>query len=116
VSADHGRGIAWPAFAAVAAFLAGLGAVAQHAACTSAGYALAVAECEGAELRRLAGLAQRRVEAVQTAQAALARAKAMNLTLDWPRTWNVVRKSTLETQAAAASQAPSEQDSAGSDR
>jgi hypothetical protein len=77
--------------AAIAAFSAGLIAVSQHADCTTAGYRLAVAQRENLELRRGVDQVARRVDALQTPQAAIARAASMKLTsLKYPKTWNVV--------------------------
>ncbi len=87
--------------AVAAALAAGLCAVDQHASCTTAGYALAVAQREGEECRRMADAAERRVAAARTTQATMARAKDMKIPLDWPRTWNVVRASTLAAGLAA---------------
>lgn len=82
--------------AAVAAFAAGLFAVAQHACCTSAGYQLAVAQREGEELHRAAEQAERRVAQLSTVTAATARATPMKLTrLTYPRSWNIVNAATL---------------------
>ena len=89
--------------AAVAAFAAGLIAVAQHADCTSAGYKLAVAQRGNLELRRGVDQLARRVDVLKTPQAATARAAAMKLaSLKYPKTWNVVAATTIERQAVAA--------------
>ena len=98
--------------AVVAAFAAGLVAIAQHAYCTSAGYQLAVAQREGQELSRVADQAERRVAQLSTVTAATARVTPMKLTrLTYPRTWNIVNAGTLraclgETVAAAAPPVP----------
>lgn len=92
--------------AAVAAFAAGLLAVAQHAYCTSAGYRLAVARRAGLELTRCADEAERQVTKLSTAQAATARAASMKLTaLKYPKTWNVVNAATLRACADPANSA-----------
>ena len=88
--------------AAIAAFAAGLVAVAQHADCTTAGYESAVAQREGVELRRQCDQIERRVAILSTVQAATARVAAMKLTsLKYPKTWNVVRPATLRSCAVA---------------
>ena len=97
--------------AVVAAFAAGLVAIAQHACGTSAGYQLAVAQREGQELSRAAEQAERRVAQLSTVTAATARANSMKLTrLAYPRSWNIVNASTLRAcldgQSAAAAPAP----------
>jgi len=98
--------------AAVAAFAAGLVAIAQHAYCTSAGYQLAVAQREGQELRREEEQAERRVAQLSTITAATARATPMKLTrLSYPRNWNIVNAATLRAclgggAPAAAAHAP----------
>ena len=89
--------------AAIAAFSAGLIAVAQHADCTTAGYRLAVSQRENLELRRGVDQVARRVDALRTPQAAMARAAAMKLTsLKYPKTWNVASASTIQRNAVAA--------------
>jgi hypothetical protein len=88
--------------AAIAAFSAGLLAVAQHADCTTAGYRLAVAQRENLELRRGVDQVARRVDALLTPQAAMTRAAAMKLTsLKYPKTWNVASASTIQKNAVA---------------
>jgi len=97
--------------AVVAAFAAGLVAIAQHAYCTSAGYQLAVAQREGQELSRAAEQAERRVAQLSTVTAATARATPMKLTrLTYPRSWNIVNAGTLRScldgPSAAAAPVP----------
>jgi len=93
--------------AAVAAFVAGLLAVSQHAECTAAGYRLAVAQREHLELSRAVDQIERRVDALRTPQAATARAATMKLaSLKYPKTWNVVNATTIERRAAIAFVSP----------
>jgi hypothetical protein len=89
--------------AAVAAFVAGLFAVSNHAECTNAGYRLAVAKRENMELRREVDQAARRVSALRTPQAATARAASMKLaSLKYPKTWNVASSSVVQRCALDA--------------
>jgi hypothetical protein len=86
--------------AAAAAFAAGLLAVSQHAECTNAGYRLAVAQRENLELRRGVDQVGRRVDALRTPQAAMARAASMKLSaLKYPKTWNVVCAASMQRRA-----------------
>jgi hypothetical protein len=88
--------------AVLAAFAAGLVAVAQHASCTSAGYQLAVAQRECVELRRSLAQAERGVTRLETLPAASSRATPMKLaSLRYPKTWNVVSSATLRSLASA---------------
>jgi hypothetical protein len=100
MNARHGGDGVLVGIAAVAAFSAGLIAVSQHADCTTAGYRLAVAQRENLELRRGVDQVARRVDALRTPQAAMARAAAMKLsTLKYPKTWNVVSAAAMERRA-----------------
>jgi hypothetical protein len=70
----------------LAAAAAGTGtiAVAQHNACTAAGYKLAEARREGLRLQREIAAAQERLAALRAPAATLARARAMGLALEYP--------------------------------
>ncbi len=77
--AREGAVLIWMLAAAAAG--TGVIAVAQHNACTAAGYKLAQARREGLRLQRELAAAQERLAALRAPAATLARARAMGLDL-----------------------------------
>lgn len=83
------EGVLLPA-AVMAALGVGLLAVALHRECTESGYELARAQRDSVRLRRELTWAQQRVAALRAPAALLGRARAMGLTVHYPRRWNVI--------------------------
>ncbi len=90
-----------PGFAPLGALVlavAGLAvsAIAQHDACTAAGYRLAAARREALDLRRRLAAAEQGLALVRAPEAVLARAAGMGLDLDYPEQMRTPRLSGAE--------------------